>query len=260
MSNMGNISMPFHRREILRKVLGWSVVPVLLVLAVVVLDIFVIARVKPGTMSSRLITPSQITSMTWEHLKLVLVSSGLAIITAVPAGIMITRQAFRDLSGVIMNIANIGQTVPSIAILGLSMTYLGIGFQPAMFALWIYALLPILRNTYTGITGVDPSVIDAARGMGMTNRQILWRIELPLALSVIFAGIRTSVVINVGTAALATFIGVRNLGLPIAAGLQVRRDTMVLVGGVLTAVLAISMDFILGKIEASLVAPSARST
>lgn len=260
MSAVGNAGLPLQRRESVRKILSWTVIPVLLALTVTALDVFVIARVKPGTMSSRLITPGQITSMAWEHLKLVLVSSGLAIITAVPAGVMITRRSFRDLSGVIMNIANIGQTVPSIAILGLSMTYLGIGFQPAMFALWIYALLPILRNTYTGITGVDTSVIDAARGMGMTDRQILWRIELPLALSVIFAGIRTSVVINVGTAALATFIGVRNLGLPIAAGLQVRRDTMVLVGGVLTAVFAIAMDFILGKIEARLVAPSARST
>ncbi len=257
MSNMQKLDTPEQRRKFIRKVLSWTVVPVLLVAAVIALDVFVIARVKPGSMSSRLITPDQITEMAWEHLKLVLVSSGLAIITAIPAGIMITRSAFRDLAGVFMNIANIGQTVPSIAILGLSMTYLGIGFQPAMFALWIYALLPILRNTYTGITGVDPSIIDAARGMGMTNRQILWRIELPLALSVIFAGIRTSVVINVGTAALATFIGVRNLGLPIAAGLQVRRDAMVLVGGVLTAVFAIAMDFILGKIEARLVAPSA---
>lgn len=257
MNNTQKLDTSIQRRQTMRKILSWTVVPLLLVGTVIALDVFVIARVKPGTMSSRLITPDQITSMAWEHLKLVLVSSGLAIITAIPAGIIITRSAFRDLAGTFMNIANIGQTVPSIAILGLSMTYLGIGFQPAVFALWIYALLPILRNTYTGITGVDPSIIDAARGMGMTSRQILWRIELPLALSVIFAGIRTSVVINVGTAALATFIGVRNLGLPIAAGLQVRRDAMVLVGGVLTAVFAIALDFILGKIEASLVAPSA---
>jgi osmoprotectant transport system permease protein len=256
MSEIISVREPFERRELAQRILSWTLIPAILVLTVALLYVFVIARVEPGSMSSRVITPDLLTGMAWEHLKLVLISSGLAIITAIPAGILITRSAFRDLAGVFMSIANIGQTVPSIAILGLSMTYLGIGFQPAVFALWIYALLPILRNTYTGIMEVDPAVIDAARGMGMTDRQILWRIELPLALSVIFAGIRISVVINVGTAALATFIGVRNLGLPIAAGLRVRRDMMVLAGGVLTAVFAIAMDFILGKIEARLVPPS----
>ncbi len=245
-----------NRRESVRTILGWTVIPSLLVVAVVLLYVLVIAKVEPGSMSSRLITPDKIKVMVWQHLKLVMISATLAIITAVPAGILITRPALRDLAGVIVNFANIGQTVPSIAVLGLSMTYLGIGFQPSIFALWLYALLPIVRNTYTGITEVDPAVIEAARGMGMTDRQILFRIELPLALSIIFAGIRTSVVINVGTAALATFIGVRNLGLPIAAGLRVRRDDMVLVGGALTAVFAIAMDFILSKIEAQMVPPS----
>lgn len=245
-----------NRRESVRSILSWTVIPSLLVVAVVLLYVLVIAKVEPGSMSSRLITPDKIKVMVWQHLKLVMISATLAIITAVPAGILITRPALRDLAGMIVNFANIGQTVPSIAVLGLSMTYLGIGFQPSVFALWLYALLPIVRNTYTGITEVDPAVIEAARGMGMTDRQILFRIELPLALSIIFAGIRTSVVINVGTAALATFIGVRNLGLPIAAGLRVRRDDMVLVGGALTAVFAIAMDFILGKIEAQMVPPS----
>lgn len=252
---MSNMDISTRRQKITSNVLSWTIVPFLLVMAVILLYVFVIARVQPGSMSSRIITPDMLRGMAWLHIELVLISSGMAIVTAIPAGILITRPAFRDLAGVFMNIANIGQTIPSIAILGLSMTYLGIGFQPAVFALWIYALLPILRNTYTGITGVDQAVIDAARGMGMTSGQILWKIEIPLALSVIFAGIRTSVVINVGTAALATFIGVRNLGFPIAAGLQVRRNMMVLAGGVLTAVLAIAMDFILGKIESHLVPP-----
>jgi osmoprotectant transport system permease protein len=248
-----------NKKVFLRGILSWTVIPSLLVIAVVLLYVSVIAKVEPGSMNSRVITPDKLRVMAWQHLKLVLISSTLAIVTAVPAGILITRRAFKDLASVIVNFANIGQTVPSIAILGLSMTYLGIGFQPAIFALWLYALLPIVRNTYTGITEVDPAVIEAARGMGMTDRQILFRIELPLALSIIFAGIRTSVVINVGTAALATFIGVRDLGLPIAAGLRVRRDEMVLAGGTLIAVFAIAMDFILSKIEARLAPPSGQT-
>lgn len=250
-------SIEFFDKESIRSFLSWTVIPVLLVIAVVLLYVFIIARVEPGSMNSRLITPGQLRQMTWQHIRLVVISSGLAILTAVPAGILITRRPFKDLAGIVVNFANIGQTVPSIAVLGLSMTYLGIGFQPSVFALWLYALLPILRNTYTGINEVDPAIIEAARGMGMTDTQILFRIELPLALNIIFAGIRTSTVINVGTAALATFIGVRNLGLPIAAGLRVSRHNMVLVGGVLTAVFAIGVDFILGKIETALAPPSA---
>lgn len=256
MSN-STISLDFANKESIRTLLSWTVIPLLLVVAVVLLYEFVIAEVEPGSMSSRLITPGQLWQMAWLHVQLVLISSGLAIATAVPAGILITRRPFKDLAGIVVNFANIGQTVPSIAVLGLSMTYLGIGFQPSVFALWLYALLPILRNTYTGINEVDPAIIEAARGMGMTDTEILFRIELPLAMSIIFAGIRTSTVINVGTAALATFIGVRNLGLPIAAGLRVSRHNMVLVGGVLTAVFAIGIDFILGKIENALAPPSA---
>ncbi len=254
---MSNSTMSLGENKTVRDFLSWTVIPGLLILAVVLLYVLVIEQVEPGSMNSRVITPDRLRIMIWQHIKLVLISSSLAILTAVPAGILITRRAFKDLAAIIVNFANIGQTVPSIAVLGLSMTYLGIGFQPAVFALWLYALLPILRNTYTGISEVEPAIIEAARGMGMTDAQILFRIELPLALSIIFAGIRTSTVINVGTAALATFIGVRDLGLPIAAGLRVSRNEMVLVGGVLTAVFAIGLDFILGKIEAALAPPTA---
>ncbi|RLC98053.1 MAG: ABC transporter permease, partial [Chloroflexi bacterium] len=137
-----------------------------------------------------------------EHLRLILISTGLAIAAAVPAGILITRRGFRDFSGLILGVANIGQSVPSIAILAVFMGILGIGAKTAIFALWLYALLPIVRNTATGIEEVDPNIIEAATGMGMTSRQILLQIELPLAFPVMFAGMRTAAVINVGTAAL----------------------------------------------------------
>jgi osmoprotectant transport system permease protein len=179
----------------------------------------------------------------------VFISSGLAIISAVPAGILITRDGFRDFSSLILGVANIGQTIPSMAILGLSLAFLGLGLEPTVLALWLYSLLPIVRNTATGINEVDPAIIESALGMGMTKRQILFRIELPLAVNVIMAGIRTAVVINVGTAALSTFIGWPSLGHPMAAGIRVRRDDMVAVAAVLTAVLAIGLDFLMGKIQ-----------
>jgi osmoprotectant transport system permease protein len=198
--------------------------------------------------------PSKLNRNILLHAQLVFVSGILAILVAVPAGILITREGFRDFAGLILGVANIGQTVPSMAILGLSYFFLGIGFKPALFALWFYSLLPIVRNTATGIDEVDRAIIEAAQGMGMTKRQILYRIELPLAVNVIMAGIRTSMVINVGTAALGTFIGYPTLGHPMAAGIRVGRTTMVAVAAVLTAVFAIGLDFVLGKAQ-QLLAP-----
>ncbi|HID64424.1 MAG TPA: ABC transporter permease [Anaerolineae bacterium] len=198
--------------------------------------------------------PAKLTRYILLHIEVVFVSVLLAVLVAVPAGILITREGFRDFAPLILGVANIGQTVPSMAILGLSYSFLGIGFKPSILALWFYSLLPIVRNTATGIDEVDPAIIEAARGMGMTRRQILFRIEIPLAVNVIMAGIRTAVVINVGTAALATFIGWPTLGHPMAAGIRVRRNDMVAVAAVLTAVFAIGLDFVMGKIQ-QLVAP-----
>lgn len=242
------------RRITLQDILGWIIVPSLCVVTIALLYLFVFARVQPGTMDSRVVTPHHFTKFTIKHIQVILIASSLAILVGIPAGILITRPGFRDFAGLILGLANIGQTVPSMAILGLSYIFLGLGLKPSIFALWLYALLPIVRNTSVGIEEVDPAIIEAARGMGMTQRQILTRIEIPLALRVIFAGIRTAVVINVGTAALATFIGWPTLGQPIATGIRVRRNAMVISGGTVTAVFAILLDFIMGKAEA-LVAP-----
>lgn len=245
--------------SVLKETLGWVGVPVLLAIVVVLLYNQVVYRIEPGTMTYRAFfneagQPGKLTRYILVHIEVVFVSALIAVLTAVPAGILITREGFRDFAPLILGVANIGQTVPSMAILGLSMAFLGIGFKPAILALWLYSLLPIVRNTATGIDEVDPAIIEAARGMGMTRRQILFRIEIPLALNVIMAGIRTAVVINVGTAALATFIGVANLGHPMAAGIRVRRDDMVAVAAVLTAVFAIGLDFVMGKVQ-QLLAP-----
>jgi len=145
-----------------------------------------------------------------QHIKLVAISMGIAIVIGVTLGIAVSR--IRKLEGPVLGTASTLQTIPSLALLGFMIPLFGIGVTPAVVALFLYSLLPIIRNTFTGITNVDKSVIEAASGMGMTDAQILFRIQLPLAFSVIMAGIRTSAVINVGTATLAAFIGGGGLG------------------------------------------------
>jgi osmoprotectant transport system permease protein len=184
-----------------------------------------------------------------QHVKLVGLSSFLAIAFAVPLGILITRPSFKKYDWIIINFANIGQTVPSLAVLALIMSYLGIGYITAVFALWVYSLLPILRNTVVGIESVNKSIIDAGKGMGMTSRQILWKLELPNSLYAILAGIRTSVVINVGTATLAFLIGGGGLGDLIFTGISLYDTGIMLSGALPVTLLAITLDFLLGKLE-----------
>ncbi|MDH7579036.1 MAG: ABC transporter permease [Bacillota bacterium] len=179
-----------------------------------------------------------------------LISSLITIITAVPLGIVVSRPRFRLTGIVIENVVNIAQTVPSIAVLALFFTFFGLGFNTAVFALWLYSLLPILRNTYAGMKLVPLETIEAAKGMGMSPRRILTRVELPLAAAVILAGIRTAVVINVGTATLATFIGAGGLGHLIVTGITVQRHELLLTGSILSALLAIFCDYLLGGLEA----------
>ena len=237
-------------------------IPILMIITVAFVYNQLLLQIEPGSMEanmmgSREIGFANVVDAVLEHIRLILISTGFAIAVAVPAGILITRQGFRDFSGLILGVANIGQSVPSIAILALFMGILGLGATTAIFALWLYALLPIVRNTATGIEEVDPSIIEAATGMGMTGRQILLKIELPLALPVMFAGMRTAAVINVGTAALGAFIGAGGLGTFIITGIPLMRDRMILVGAILTAVMAVLVDWILSKFQDRLVAPTA---
>lgn len=184
-----------------------------------------------------------------QHLKLVLFSSLSAVVVALPVGILITRPRFKKYDWIVINIANIGQTVPSIAVLALVMTYFGIGYFTAVFALWVYSLLPILRNTIAGIESINPSIIDAGQGMGMTAGQIFWRLELPNAMFAILAGVRTSIVINVGTAALAFLIGGGGLGDFIFTGISLFDTGIMLSGALPITLLAITLDFVLGRLE-----------
>ncbi|WP_438351104.1 ABC transporter permease [Paenibacillus sp. FA6] len=184
---------------------------------------------------------------TGQHMQLVLISMAIAIVVGIPLGIIVSRYPiFKTL---ILGGAGILQTIPSLALLGFMIPLFGIGLNTAIAALFLYSLLPIIRNTFAGIQDVDRATIEAARGMGMTNAQILFKIEIPLSLSVIMAGIRTATVINVGTATLAAFIGAGGLGDFIFLGIQRNIDALILMGAIPAAVLALVLDFLLGRME-----------
>ncbi len=184
-----------------------------------------------------------------QHLELVIVSSLITIPAGLIFGILVTRDDFRELLPLVNNLVNSGQTVPTIAIVAFMAPIIGFGFWPAIVALIAYGLLPVVRNTIAGLEAVDDFVIDSARGMGMTPGQILLQIELPIASRVIMAGIRTSMVINVGTATLGAFVGSGGLGTPIASGLAMTVDSFILLGAIPAAILAILIDYVLGRIE-----------
>lgn len=182
-----------------------------------------------------------------QHMMLVLVAEFLAISVAVPAGILAVRNP--KVKGYILGAGNVAQSIPTIAIIFLVFPILGLGFKTALVGLFAYAILPILTNTIAGIDNVDESIVEAARGMGMTGNEILRKIQLPLALPVIFAGIRTSAVITVGTAYLAFFIGGGGLGLWVVVGIKLYQMPMVLAGAIPGALLAIGMDSVFAVVE-----------
>lgn len=175
-----------------------------------------------------------------QHIILVLVSELAAIAVAVPLGIIAVR--YKRLQGAILSMGNVAQTIPTLAVIALAFPIFGLGFSSAVIALFVYALLPILTNTITGLDQVDESTIEAAKGMGMTKGEILRKIQLPMALSVIFAGIRTSIVINVGTAYLAFFIGGGGLGVWVISGINLFNTPQILAGAIPGALLAITLD------------------
>ncbi len=186
------------------------------------------------------------------HLFLVGVSMGLAVLVGVPLGILLSRAALRRVAEGAMQALNVGATVPTLAVLALSMSVLGIGIAPAIFGLWLATLLPVVRNTYAGLAALPPALLDAADGMGMTGRQRLRRVELPNAMPVIFAGIRTGATVNIGTAPLASLIGAGGFGDLIFAGIQLYDPIMMLAGALATAALALAVDGVLASIPRGL--------
>lgn len=189
----------------------------------------------------------KLTTQTLQHIGLTFISLFIAVLIGLPLGILITRK--KPLSGPVLGVAGILQTIPSIALLGFMIPVLGIGAKPAIVALLLYALLPIIRNMYTGITGVDPAVKEAAMAMGMSKWQVLFKAELPLAMPVIFAGIRTATVITVGVATLASYIAAGGLGEFIFGGISLNNTNMILAGAIPAALLAILFDFLLSRLQ-----------
>lgn len=189
----------------------------------------------------------EIMTATWEHIQLTLVALFIGNLIALPLGILLTRK--RKIADTVIGITSVFQTIPSLALLGFMIPFFGIGFGPAIVALSIYALLPILRNTYTGILGVNQAVVDAGIGMGMTSRQVLFMIEIPLALPIIMAGIRTATVMVIGVATLAALVGAGGLGDIIFRGIAMARQDLILAGAIPAALLSIIFDYILKRIE-----------
>ncbi|MCL6270794.1 ABC transporter permease [Sansalvadorimonas sp. 2012CJ34-2] len=188
-----------------------------------------------------------------EHLYLTLVSGGLAVLTGVPLGIYLSRPKMAQRAEASMQLLNIGGTIPTLALLALAMSVLGIGNNAAIFGLWVATLLPIVRNTFTGLRSVPAHMKEAARGMGMTPGQMLRQVELPNSLFVIMAGIRTALAINIGTAPLAFLIGGTSLGELIFTGIAVDDQAMMLAGAITTALLAVVIDFALGLLTMAFV-------
>ncbi|HLE37276.1 MAG TPA: ABC transporter permease [Candidatus Acidoferrales bacterium] len=191
----------------------------------------------------------EVLELTLQHLGMVTVAMALAVLIGIPLGILLTRR--RGMSQWVLGAANVIQTVPSLALFGflIPVPLLGVGPRTAIVALTLYALLPVIRNTYVGISQVDPAVVEAARGMGMTGGQMLWLVQVPLSLPVILAGIRVATVIAIGTATIAAAIGAGGLGEYIYRGVAGPKNYLLLAGAIPAALMAVVADASLGWAE-----------
>jgi len=187
---------------------------------------------------------------TGEHIYLAGIAVLLACAVGIPVGFMITNN--KKVANVVMGVANIIQTIPSLALFAFAMSIFGIGADNAIFALFLYALLPIIKNTLIGIRNVNPSIREAARGMGMSRSQIMFKVEIPLAISVIMGGVRIATVTGIGIATIATLIGAGGLGQLIYQGIGMMDYEMIFAGAICSALLALLADFLLGLVEKNL--------
>jgi len=190
-----------------------------------------------------------------QHLEMVILGCGIGVIIGVSLGIFISGERREGIADVVLYLAEIMMTVPSLALFGLLIPILAalhlpaLGLLPAVIALVAYGLLPILRNTYTAVREVDPAIIEAGRGMGMSKKQIMYKIKLPLAVPVIMAGLRNAIIMNIGIAAIAVVIGVGGLGVPIFRGIRNFRFDLILTGAIFVSILAVITDTFLGFVE-----------
>ncbi|MDO4916167.1 MAG: ABC transporter permease [Rothia sp. (in: high G+C Gram-positive bacteria)] len=195
------------------------------------------------------LSPKNLTTLALEHLKLTVISAVIVLVTAIPLGILLTRKPLRFLSAPVMALANIGQAAPIVGLIVLFAFWMGFGPNAAMATLVVYAFLPVLKNTMVGLDAVDKRTIEAARGMGMSPMTVLRKVELPLAVPVMLAGIRTALVLLVGSATLATFINGGGLGLLITTGVNLALDRVLIFGSMLVAIFALAVDWAARVVE-----------
>jgi osmoprotectant transport system permease protein len=236
-----------------RTLAGYLVTPAVLAAVLAALFLYVGSQTL-DSIEARRVNLEFIAQATVQHITLTAVSTLLVLLVAVPVGILLTRPAARWITPFAVAVFNIGQAVPSIGLLVLFAIGWGIGFWPAVVALVAYSALPVLRNTMIGLTQVDPAVVESGRGMGMSKLGVLTRIELPLSVPVILTGLRTALVINVGTATLVALTNAGGLGAIIVTGLVQNRPLVTVVGSVLTAVLALLIDH-LGRVAEDVLRP-----
>ncbi|GAA2527101.1 MULTISPECIES: ABC transporter permease [Streptomyces] len=200
-------------------------------------------------LSRNALSDGRVSKALWQHIELTAISTFFVLIIAIPLGVLLTRRALRRATPVAMAFANTGQATPAIGLLALLVIWLGIGRRAALIGIIAYAVLPVLSNTIAGLKANDPALLEAARGIGMSPLGVLTRVELPLAVPLILAGVRTALVLNVGTATLATFGGGGGLGVLITTGITSQRMPVLVLGSVLTVALALLVDWLASLAE-----------
>ena len=237
---------PATRRARSIKKAGLFVAPVIIALLGLLLYLYYrnLAATANSTVLSALNWETKLVPQTIRIIDIAFWSTLIVILVAVPLGIGLTRPALRRISPYVIGIANSGQALPAYGLLVIFLAFLGQGRVTVILALALFALLPVLRNTMVGLDGVDRSVIEAGRGMGMTKAQVLTRIELPLAIPIIIAGVRTALILNIGMATLGFLIGGGGLGITIQTGLKLNQDPILIVGAWLVALVALSFDWL----------------
>ena len=224
------------------------ILPAIIVVVLLLLFVYISAQ-RLDSIERRVLEPANVLGLLWQHVWLAALSTILVLIIAVPVGIALSRRAARKAQGPVLAIGGFAQALPPFGVLLLMAFWLEFGVTTAVIGLTLAALLPVLRNTVIGLQQVDQSLIEAARGMGMSARQTLFRVEIPLAVPVIVAGLRVALVLNVGTATLATYIGAGGLGELVQQGLRLNRINVLLVAGAIIAALALLIDWLAGVVE-----------
>ncbi|MFC4500391.1 MULTISPECIES: ABC transporter permease [Streptomyces] len=231
--------------------IGWprlTVLPGFLV-ALLLATLLWFQREDLDAVSANALSGGQVQKALWQHVELTAISTFFVLVIAIPGGILLTRPWCRKAAPVALGFANIGQATPAIGLLALLVIWLGTGMKAALIGIIAYAILPVLSNTIAGLQANDPTLLEAARGIGMSALGVLSRVELPLAVPLILAGVRTALVLNVGTATLATFGGGGGLGVLITAGITNQRMPVLVLGSILTVALALLVDWLASLAE-----------